>query len=120
VKAKFILAMAVVVAITVVTLLCVYQVHRPRISFECYERIQEGMNQSQVEAILGGPPRWEVEAKNPTDEVIYHFNRHWSAEWWGRAGVITVFYDNKGIVWKKSFEQLPFEPKPRSFWDWFP
>ena len=102
--------------------LWVYCVGPSRISFESFSRIQEGITQAEVEAILGGAPRWEVEAKKPKDEIGYHLDRgHWggTAEWWGRAGVITVFYDNKGIVWKKTFEKLPFEPKPRSLWDWF-
>lgn len=120
-KFKFILALGVLAAITAPAALWVYQVHRPRISLECYEKIQEGMTQAQVEEILGGPPRWEIEAKRPMDEIIYHIViSDLPAQWWGRAGVITVFYDNTGSVRDKAFKKLPFERKPRSFWDCFP
>ena len=96
-----------------------YAANPPRISFECYEKIQEGMTKQQVEAILGGPARWEVEAKRPRDEIIHKLNgRTRAAEWWGRSGVITVVYGTNGIVSKKFFEELPFEPKPLSIWDY--
>lgn len=121
-KVRLFFGTAALVLLAGFAALWVQMISRPGISPQCYQRIQEGMNQAQVEAILGGPPRCEVQAKNPADDIIYGFrkNVHWPAEWWGRAGVITVFYDNKGIVYKKIFEKLPYEPKPRSFWDWFP
>jgi len=90
---------------------------RSRISRECYEKIDVGMTKEQVEAILGGPPRWEVEAKRPAEEYFKFFHgRPWIFEWWGADGVILVVY-HEGIVTRKNFRELPFEPKPPSFWE---
>lgn len=94
--------------------------NRAGISQECFEKIKEGMTHHQVEAILGGPPRWEVETVEPMNEVLYHFrSRPWEAEWWGREGVITVGYTGykEGIVKWKQYKRLPFEPKPASLWE---
>jgi len=89
-----------------------YVTTRPRISFECYEKIEEGMTRLQVEAILGGPPRWEVAAQRPGDVLKYFFSQRKLGEsWWGTAGVITVSYRDDVVNWKQ-FEELPFEPRP--------
>lgn len=93
---------------------------RHRISFDNYQKIEEGMTRQQIEALVG-PPRWEVEAKEPMEARM----RHWGsappgeAEWWGRGGVITVSYDAQGNALSKSFRELPFEAKPPSLWDYF-
>jgi len=119
VKVRLAFASAIIALLIGVAAVWFYEVNRSRISFEGYQKIQEGMTQQEVEAILDGPPRWEVEAKDLRDELIFHEDRKLASEWWGRNGLITVLYDANGRVSKKFFEDLPFEAKPRSFWDWF-
>lgn len=85
---------------------------RPGISLECYEKIEEGMTRQQVEAILGGPPRWEVEPPH----YLIRLSGQRVPKWWGRSGVITVVFRENGVSWK-SFEPLPFEPKPPTLWE---
>jgi hypothetical protein len=90
----------------------------PRICLESYETIQEGMTRHQVEAILGGPPRWEVESKRSGGKLIFQaFNKDRGAQWWGQKCVISVFYDRKGVVCRKEYDELPFEPRVPSWWE---
>ena len=119
-KRRLVVAVTVLALLTSAAILWSIVANRPSISFGNYERIQVGMTERQVEAILGGSPRWEIEAERPKEARLHKLsgNVFWPAEWWGRAGVITVYYDTDGIVYDKSFEELPFEAKPPSFWDY--
>src|SRR5437867_1675128 len=65
-------------------------INRPRISFRCYQRIEVGMTRKQVVDILGGPPRWEVQAKDDRFHFVdsLEFGSVLWEEWWGRDGVI--------------------------------
>lgn len=92
--------------------------NRPGISFENFEKIRAGMPKKQVEAILGGPPRWEISGELPEEAALYCVGNVVSpAEWWGRRGVISVYYDNHGLVSEMSFAKLPFEVDPPRPWD---
>lgn len=110
------LGAAVAGALVLASILWLCGSGRSRISPEYFQKIEEGMTQAQVEALLGGPPRWEVEAKRGRDEAIYHFTPRPAAEWWGSEGVIKVRYDGGAVAWKE-FAELPFEPKEPSFWE---
>lgn len=118
---KFILAAcALAIVVAGIAFFWLYGAKMYRICPENYERIQLGMTQRQVEAIMGKPRR-EVTAKDPMDEIVhggFRLGQAAPAEWWGRDGVITVLYDSEGKVSKKFFEELPFEPDPPNFWDY--
>jgi hypothetical protein len=91
----------------------------PGISFENFQRIKKGMSQEEVEQLLAGAPRWEVNARNPDESLpfLLRANTFSPAEWWGRRGVIKVYYDNTGNVGTAIFQELPFEPEPPKLWD---
>ena len=81
------------------------------IHWEAFERIQMGMTESQVHALLGGPPRNE-DANNP----MLHFTR-WRGERWeiwrGQHFAIAVYFDQDGRVVDKDCvkdESLEAEP----------
>lgn len=89
--------------------------NQPSISVESYNKIKIGMTPNEVEEILGGPPRWEVEPKAPGALVgflLIHGTK--GNQWWGKNGVIKVYY-YKGVVRWKNYFELPFEPRPLSF-----
>lgn len=76
------------------------------------------MTREQVEAILGGPPRWEVQPRYRRDELIIRaFNGGKRNQWWGVHGVIEVFYDRDTRVSWKKYSKLPFEPEPVRYWE---
>jgi hypothetical protein len=116
---KRILAIGFAALTASAAVLWLFASHRSGISPANFEKIQTGMTREQVEAILGGPPRWEVSAKRPSDQHPYCLADAFSpAEWWGRGGVITVCYNARGTVYDKTFKELPFEPKPPTLWDY--
>lgn len=89
-----------------------YFTGRGKISLECFKKIEYGMTEAEVNAILGGPPRWEVEAIRGSEEAIFRaFSRNRGSEWWGANGVIRICY-LRGVVNMKHFSRLPFEAKP--------
>jgi hypothetical protein len=103
-------------ATNAVTILFSYANRRRGISFEHYQQIKEGMTKRQVEAILEGGPRWDVDA---ADDFWIEASgpRPAPDEWWGIEGVISVYFvDN--IVVEKRFGPHRCPIKRRSLWTW--
>jgi hypothetical protein len=89
------------------------------ISAASYQKIELGMTKAQVEERLGGPPRWDVKPKSkryidPDD--LGNVLRVRPDEWWGRDGIIQVWYKD-GIVCQKDHCAHRLEVVPFTIWD---
>jgi SmpA / OmlA family len=77
-----------------------------------YEKIRRGMNEQEVEAILGGPPGdyttgpWRVELREAWDKG--HTRRLWISD----SGRIAVFFDQQGLARSAAFVELHVDELP--------
>jgi hypothetical protein len=88
-----------------------------QISLQNYEKIRVGMRRQEIDRLLG-LPRWEVKP----------IKRHWidpesmgnmmcfPDEWWGREGVIQIWYKD-GNVAQKNLTAHRCEVEPLTPWD---
>lgn len=89
---------------------------RDRITKASWERIGLGMQEKEVEDILGGPgltgdyaPRFSLVMSGGVtffDEKRYDFRNNRRKYWIGRRAVLGVSIDQEGIVRLKSFHKL--------------
>jgi hypothetical protein len=70
------------------------------ITVENAERIQNGMTRAEVEAILGGPARWEASSDAVTTARHGHArpSEPPDHQWVSDYAVVWVFFDDDGLV----------------------
>jgi hypothetical protein len=119
-KTRLVLVMPILVMTAWVVALCVSP---SRITYESYEKIKLGMTRTQVEEILGGPPRQEVKLKWRAD-CLMHGTRSsglalakWPEEWCGSESKITVYFNGQGVVVWAFFSEHPGDMEVETFWD---
>jgi hypothetical protein len=74
-----------------------------------FDRIQTGMTQAEVEAILGGPPG---DYRTRPMDPIYENHRSTDPEieplqWWGDEGEVLLTVESRGVVLSKDFYAVP-------------
>jgi hypothetical protein len=89
---------------------------RDRITKASWEKIRLGMQEKEVEDILGGPgltgdypPEFSLVMSGGVtifDEKQYDFRNHRRRYWIGRGGALGISIDHEGIVRLKSFHKL--------------
>jgi hypothetical protein len=88
---------------------------KPAITKGRYERIQDGMTEPEVEAILGGPS-----GDYTSRPIVVAMSGTMFRRWWvGDDAIITVGLDLEGRVVQKEFHELPAEPFPEKFFRFF-
>jgi hypothetical protein len=99
-----------------VAAICIRPGNASKITFDSYQKIQEGMSRQQVEEILGGPPRNE-------SGRLTNCGHSWKGDlpepWWGPKIVILIWFDDEQqTVRRKKLATHGYGPaKNPSFWD---
>jgi hypothetical protein len=105
-KRHLLIAVAAALSMMVVVL----YLRQPDISLSAFERIQTGMTEQEVSAILGRPPG----ESSRNGECSFETKEMWgdrrlfipSKLWWGRDFAVVVFFDPEGKVVGARYEKI--------------
>jgi hypothetical protein len=96
---------------------------RPGVTKANFEWIAVGMQQRQVEALLGGPPGYysqrdptRMNCNNGYGSLAPPGRVARTEAWWGDTGIVLVQFDATGSVVGKGFNEM-WRPEPPPFLD---